>query len=1408
MMRRSWALELAQEGSRMLEVARQQLDELRTIHKAVDVALSNLKMHVSNVQQKHVDAQTWVREVLNEQEPVVVGWEDAVTRLGRIPVNEEVLRSRLFKASNGQAANLGNRRGSFGSSVASLRSLVDVGSADQAALQARQVLERLDNREMDLGESVREIARSSDDLVKKVNTWNARFEVHSEDELTQVMEDIDVIAKKVGSDYDRILTFTETPKSLSQASKKALVHTQDLLPSLGDNAIRLARMQRDVAEERNISAESAVQHLQNISRIEWNLSSVNQQLSTLEIGSEGRAAFDLLGILIRLPYVYGSVLIECIRRREWHERLKKDSSALAEELAEVKDEEERRRRRWHRSLGEDVTTLETTTEETGERTASVEVNLRGEQQSWPLLERHDIEDYLSVLKQLDGMDGIVAELSLLAGELDRSARLSRNVRTFKKDSVHDVAMGRSSLILRGEDDVTRGLRDEKTRLEEKLKGSESRIRKLEDIVHRQSDMSRHASGNLFQSPSGYRPDSRTTPPSTAQPFLPSSRPQDVVSRRSSVSSRRFSANQGNEEKVLVQRVLSLEADLLAEREQVAGLQRENAMRKEAEVTIGARIEEADSTKKDLMENLEAQQREFLDERKLLEEDARKLRGKLEEVEDELDRVIGSREQEKAGSEEKVRMMEVDLDQVRTDFAKNIENLQHEIVIARAESQRCLARATEAEESLQTAMTERQTLEEKMQHLEEQLQRRNEDQAEQLRSLQITHGRLLPGEAAPMEFGRLVEAIQSLTEKSSDRVRNVDESLAMVRADNESLQKRLSSGEIEYANVKDKLGMEEMESFGLRETLAGERGKLSVLEAEIVNKDTELQAMRARFAAGETGSDALKERMAEEEAANTGLRAELAAMRAEVTVFDEELRGRQDTMGAMRAASDALASQLKSRSNRAKEVSQRLYSLIDRLNRLLETLGFMTSYQNGSMIIQRIPKTMSSSGQISADPNMHSPQQRNISASSQLVKRLADSPDLLFVHWMDGDDGDEESRRYSAYVDVVGKLDVEVVCETIAKRMKDTEHIARKWQKEARSYRDRAHRFQSDAHDKIAFRGFREGDLALFLPTRNQATRPWAAFNVGAPHYFLREQDAHKLRTRDWLLARITKVEERVVDLSRAIAPSSSSTTMAADGRSVGGESSDGGASFDDENPFELSDGLRWYLLDAAEEKPGAPSTPGLGKSTVASANVDARGSVRVKKSAFSGGASKTLHKSLDSRRSSFNRKESAGSIVNATPSTTATAVAAAAGGSAGTTTVRTAAGGPSVAGIGESTSNRAAPTMNVESPRSGQIRLFDEQDLVDHLGSKDRRGDDQQTTAADVNASIVGLGLGNTSSNDDNTRHHRLGDGRIDGGGELGSGEDTGDGSADHKGGGDGDDYEQQRQQLQLQQEVRRNLWG
>lgn len=60
--------------------------------------------------------------------------------------------------------------------------------------------------------------------------------------------------------------------------------------------------------------------------------------------------------------------------------------------------------------------------------------------------------------------------------------------------------------------------------------------------------------------------------------------------------------------------------------------------------------------------------------------------------------------------------------------------------------------------------------------------------------------------------------------------------------------------------------------------------------------------------------------------------------------------------------------------------------------------------------------------------------------------------------------------------------------------------------------------------------FQVGDVALFLPTRNSTGKPWAAFNINAPHYFLKPSDTieQQMQHREWMVARITSITELTV----------------------------------------------------------------------------------------------------------------------------------------------------------------------------------------------------------------------------------------------------------------------------------------
>ena len=507
----------------------------------------------------------------------------------------------------------------------------------------------------------------------------------------------------------------------------------------------------------------------------------------------------------------------------------------------------------------------------------------------------------------------------------------------------------------------------------------------------------------------------------------------------------------------------------------------------------------------------------------------------------------------------------------------------------------------------------------------------------------------PGGSPPDNLQRLVTAIEILSEGLAIHARGLEEATQLSSAENKSLEEKVAQSEAQIKQLRDKVTSEEMESFSVRETLAQERNRLKSLRSELADEQVELKNLRSKFAAGETGSEALKERVAHEEKRVTELTEKLAVADSNAKSFEQEISIWKDKMHELSAEEKEMRSKLDARGAKAKDLSQRLFSYNDRVIRMLEQLGFSVTRQDEKLVIQRASKINASAvlPGASSMSDISAAMRRTLSGTSP-IEHYSNVSDFDTLFWMSDSDDTSEDTKFQSFLASLTRLDIEAAVDLITKRYKDVETLARKYQKDSRAYREKAHRLQSEAHDKIAYRSFKDGDLALFLPTRNQATRPWAAFNVGAPHYFLREHDSHKLQTRDWLLARISKVEERVVDLSRAM---TNGIRGQPDRRSINTEVSDEAStrSVEDENPFELSDGLRWYMIDASEEKPGAPSTPGLGKSTVAATNVDVKGSIRLTKEGkktrdISGSgnavmATKTLSKSLDSRRSSTGSKK-------------------------------------------------------------------------------------------------------------------------------------------------------------------------
>ena len=1120
------------------------------IYRAVGVALENLKSHVGSLEHKFQEAQSWASEVLKEQGMALDGWQRALEKVESIPARKDLtFFGRPSTPKKGKDRPTGT-----------LRDFLDIDEVHRAATQGSIVSQAFARRVDEVEKAVSTISLETQTLLEKAQPPNV-------DSADGLLKEVETITKKIASDCEHVLGLPYSQKTLANISRMALGHTKDLLPSLLEISLELKTGLEQAISRYNAATKVAVNHMRTISLMESRLANIQSQIANLDFDND---VFEILYAVFHMPVIYGSVLIEAVRRHEWSEKMKADSLTLAEEMAVFRDEEQRRRKKWMKSIGDFVSVPD-------DGAPGIEVNLQGQGHEWPEVTRKEIESYIEHLKSKNSMASVVQELNLLYTDLDNPTRQQRRrAKAFKQGSVFD--MGRSSLLIRG-DDMVRSLRDEKTKLEERLKGSESRIRKLEDLLHRQTQISRPVSGNF----------------SIDLPTSPASPRPDPLSRRSSVSSRRMSSNQPPEDKLLLQRIMNLESELTAERETMQRLQREAHFERQSSTD---KIQEVQSTKEDLIKNLEARE----EERRFLESEAKKLRHRVEEVEEELDRAIDGREHQKQRADERIQQLQGNLESIRVSATEEIqkangqiESLKGDYVVQKERvdnlNKQVIARREDAANHEATNRGLRARIEE----MENQGQ-------ENLVALQAALMNLSPAGTVPADFSSLVKAIEVLSEGLAIHARSSEESATKATSEKKSLE--------------EQLGQMQTETGKLKRAASKWESELSALKVELDDKQSQLTRLQLRFAAGETGSEVLRERAAEGERKVADLSHKLIDMEMSARKTDEDLLFWRKKYQDLSELTAKTVSQVDTREERVQEISKRLHTQSEKLGRLLEQLGFTLVRQDGVVIVQRASKINGSSGV----------------GESLLASGIASiKPDPEFLVWINKEDPQDEASKFKSFIESIAKFDVDLFSEPVVRRVKDIEMLARKWQKEARGYRDKYHRAQSEAYEKIAYRSFKEGDLALFLPTRNQAIRSWAAFNVGAPHYFLREQDVHKLSTRDWLLARITKVEERVVDLSKSL------NGVHPDRRSIGDMSD--GASLDDENPFELSDGLRWYLLDAIEEKPGAPSTPGLGKSTVASANVDAKGSIRLKRASTAGNVTKTLTRSLDSRRSSSNSKK-------------------------------------------------------------------------------------------------------------------------------------------------------------------------
>ncbi|EXK86666.1 hypothetical protein FOQG_09523 [Fusarium oxysporum f. sp. raphani 54005] len=1171
--RRNWAMRLVEDCGQMNTTTLALYSEIDVIIKCLDAAVANLEISIKTIEPKYNDLKKWVTPALEEHRTLVENWEQYLDLARNTPISPLMVKFMTRQETK--------------KSNPTLEDLIELDTARKAGKLAPTAHRRFSDKANQLNNTASQMYRSLESLIADFEKLMNRSALGHSTDSAQLLEDIEAVVKQMDSDYRAALGYGNTQRDVAQASKTASVHTEHLVPTLKKRVKEMDELLHYATDARNSIASESAKFMRYVTEITSLHNNVKSQINVLNQSVDDMTTFDYLRLIHQLPYMYAAFVSEAVRRREWVDKVKTDSSTLANEMALFQDEESKRRRKWQKMIGSmygpDLDT----------NVMGLEVNLLGEDKPWPALTKDDLTDFVQLLQEQPVDQSVLDDVLKLVQELDNPTKQqSKRLKAFKNGSIHEVALGRSGLMIRGDDDLLQSLQEDKGKLENKLKTAESRVRRLEDLLHRQSQASRP--GNLFQ-PQG--PQQR-----------------ERGNSGSSIRSSRFDDRRRSSDGIdpLMRRITQLENELREEKQRSSRLQQELTAQSDHHENI-----------KDLLENMEALEREFVEERKNLENEIKTLRARLDDTEDEIEQFDESRQHEKAGYVVRVEELEAELEQINKQRQDDALKAQGQVEFLRKETRIQREQQEALEQQVQSAQEETQDVSRKLSVAEEAL-------GDHWQALKRLFTELLPEAAVPDNFVDLSDVLLTQAGTLVEKSRNSEADIDLLKTKAEHFTATIAELREQLAEKDTKLSEGEMKAVHLRENLAEEKAKVIALEQELADGREQLTELRAKLSDGETGPEALQTRLEEEEKKVMALTEEVASKQSHVGSLEEELRMFQEKAESLQGKMSNLNSQYEHRDEKTKDLTQRLYSQNDRMCRLLERVGFAITRKDGDMTVTKIPR----SERNAQNPNDSSDPGSSLRKSGTLSRVLGDSTDLELLYWLNNSDLQAENEKYEAFMNKIGNFDMELFSETVYRRIKEVEHMARKWQREARSYREKAHLLQKDSHEKIAFKHFKEGDLALFLPTRNQQAGAWAAFNVGFPHYFLREQDAHRLRHREWLVARISRIQERVVDLSKSLQPSSETD-------SINDEEND--------NPFQLSDGLRWYLIDAFEDKPGAPSTPGMGKSTVAANTVEATANIHTHATGGKGksrdsvtsieGINKTLSKSLESRRSSTGSKK-------------------------------------------------------------------------------------------------------------------------------------------------------------------------
>ena len=299
-------------------------------------------------------------------------------------------------------------------------------------------------------------------------------------------------------------------------------------------------------------------------------------------------------------------------------------------------------------------------------------------------------------------------------------------------------------------------------------------------------------------------------------------------------------------------------------------------------------------------------------------------------------------------------------------------------------------------------------------------------------------------------------ITALLEDQATTLRNLEEA----RSKGEDLKSQIESIYSESEGMRRALEEAKREKDRLLRVQASEHDR--IIRDHIAEADGDRAVLEHQFsefkAAIETSEKKLKDARSQTEVALTDAK----MLRGELQLVERELQETKHAEAALRAdLRDGRASQ----SGYEHRIEEK-----DRL--IAQLLDVAIQFRNSHI------KAATTGLALGSHPTSGKPHSAANAADSVIIPHPRNA-----VLGSQGEPSPIDPSDPQAALEILRTVDHDHLLDVVNKG----NSTIRRWQKQCKEYRDRA-------KGKISFRNFTKGDLALFLPTKNSESKPWAAFN--------------------------------------------------------------------------------------------------------------------------------------------------------------------------------------------------------------------------------------------------------------------------------------------------------------------------